>query len=264
MTAQFSSRTHLTRIRLRWEIILVLGLSLVPSSLTSIVGLIELAVQPTPLGEASTTLNAPASEFPLFDVLFRLISVASALVPVGLVIWLFWSRRESGFARIGLDARSPGRDLLGGLLLAAAIGIPGLALYAISRAFGLTVQVVAGDSQMMWWAVLLLVLSALRAALIEEVIVVAYLTTRLHTLGWSRWSLILASALLRGSYHLYQGVPMALGNVVMGILYAWVFTRPRKDGGRPRVMPLVIAHLILDLVSFLGYPLAVAWFPELF
>ncbi|KAB1643671.1 CPBP family intramembrane metalloprotease [Gulosibacter chungangensis] len=272
-TPQFtkpSRRIHLTRVRLRWEIWLVLGLSLLPSSLTAIVNLIEIAAQPTPIGETSSTLNPSASEFPLFDVLYRLISFGTAMVPVALVIWLLWSRNESGFRRLGLDARQPGRrlgplrDLGGGLLLAAAIGLPGLALYAASRALGLTVQVVAGDTSMAWWTVGLLVLAALRAALIEEVVVVGYLATRLHTLGWQRWGVILTSALVRGSYHLYQGVPMALGNVVMGILFAYVFTRKRKDGRRPRVLPLVIAHFLLDLVSFLGYPLAASLWPGLF
>lgn len=242
----------------------MLGLSLIPSAVSAALSLIEIALEPTPIADTSATLNPSASEFPLFDVLYRLNSVAAALVPVALVIWLLWSRHESGFRRIGLDARSPLRDLGGGLLLAAAIGLPGLALYATSRALGLTVQVVAGDSQMMWWTYALLVLSALRAALLEEVVVVAYLATRLHTLGWGRWGIILGSALLRGSYHLYQGIPMALGNVVMGIVFAYVFTRERKDRARPRVMPLVVAHALLDLVSFLGYPLAVSLWPELF
>jgi hypothetical protein len=29
-------------------------------------------------------------------------------------------------------------------------------------------------------------------------------------------------------------------------------------------MPLVIAHSILDIVSFVGYPLAAAWWPAIF
>lgn len=257
-------------MRLRWEIWLVLGLSLLPSSLIAILNLLELLAQPTPIGETSSALNPNASEFPLFDVLYRLVRFAAAMVPVALAIWLLWSRHKSGFRRIGLDAHWPGyrfgplRDIGGGMLLAAAVGIPGLALYAVSRAMGLTVQVVAGDTSMMWWTAGLLVLAALRAALIEEVIVVGYLATRLHTLGWHRWLVILTSAIVRGSYHLYQGVPMALGNVVMGILFAYVFTRKRKDGKRPRVMPLVIAHFTLDLVSFLGYPLAASLWPGLF
>jgi membrane protease YdiL (CAAX protease family) len=40
---------------------------------------------------------------------------------------------------------------------------------------------------------------------------------------------------------------MALGNVVMGVLFAWWF---RRTG---RVLPLVVAHTLLDVVSFVGY-----------
>jgi hypothetical protein len=29
-------------------------------------------------------------------------------------------------------------------------------------------------------------------------------------------------------------------------------------------MPLVVAHVIIDIVSFVGYPLAVAWWPQIF
>ena len=39
---------------------------------------------------------------------------------------------------------------------------------------------------------------------------------------------------------------MALGNVVMGVVFAWVFIRWR------RLAPLIIAHFMLDFVSFVG------------
>ena len=42
---------------------------------------------------------------------------------------------------------------------------------------------------------------------------------------------------------------MAVGNVVMGVVFALVFLRLR------RVAPLVIAHWMLDVVSFVGYAL---------
>ena len=53
----------------------------------------------------------------------------------------------------------------------------------------------------------------------------------------------------RPSYF-YQGWPMALGNVVMGLVFGWWYLRTR------RVMPLVVAHTALDVVSFVGYALA--------
>ena len=61
--------------------------------------------------------------------------------------------------------------------------------------------------------------------------------------------LLLALALLRGAYHLYQGIGPGVGNALMGVVFALVFLRVR------RVMPLVIAHALLDAVGFVGYPL---------
>jgi hypothetical protein len=29
-------------------------------------------------------------------------------------------------------------------------------------------------------------------------------------------------------------------------------------------MPLVVAHVVIDLVAFIGYPLAASWWPALF
>lgn len=273
------------RRRLRWELVIVLGLAIAPSALHAVIALAEALAGPVPLGGTTQALNPATSAFPLFDVLNRLVAFAARLVPVALVVWLLWSARESGFARLGLDLRRPGRDLAIGLGLAAAIGLPGLALYAGSRALGLAPQVVAGDAGMTWWTAGLLVLAALRAALIEEVIVVGHLAIRLRALGWSWPGIVVASALVRGSYHLYQGVPMALGNVVMGLVFAgfyvWWSRRPGPSRGagasadsgastgsgastRRRVMPLVVAHFALDLVAFLGYPLAAAWWPGLF
>jgi membrane protease YdiL (CAAX protease family) len=58
---------------------------------------------------------------------------------------------------------------------------------------------------------------------------------------------ISASALLRGTYHLYQGWGGFLGNLAMGALFGYVFVRAR------RTWPLVIAHFLLDVAAALGY-----------
>jgi membrane protease YdiL (CAAX protease family) len=136
--------------------------------------------------------------------------------------------------------------------------VPGLALYAMGRALGVTVAVQTSPADWFWWTVPMLVLRALEAALTEELIVVGYLFTRFRQLGVGTWPTIISSAVLRGSYHLYQGFGPFFGNVAMGVVFGWVYSR------WGRTMPLVIAHWILDVVSFVGDPLAVAWWPELF
>ena len=74
----------------------------------------------------------------------------------------------------------------------------------------------------------------------------------LKDVGWGRVKFVVWSSLLRGSYHLYQGFGPFLGNVVMGVVFSWFYT---SRWGRHRVMPLVIAHTLLDVVAFVGYAL---------
>ena len=103
-----------------------------------------------------------------------------------------------------------------------------------------------------------LILDGLQNGILEEILVLAYLLRRLDQLGWSPASAIALSAVLRGSYHLYQGFGGFLGNAVMGVVFAWWFRRTR------RLWPLVIAHSLLDIFSFAGYALlkgSVSWLP---
>lgn len=76
---------------------------------------------------------------------------------------------------------------------------------------------------------------------------VGYLFRRWTQAGLSTWTIIATSALIRGGYHLYQGFGAFVGNVLMGLLLGWVYTRTR------RLMPLVVAHALLDVVAFVGY-----------
>ncbi|HEY5223590.1 MAG TPA: CPBP family intramembrane glutamic endopeptidase [Microbacteriaceae bacterium] len=247
-----------TRVRLWSEIAIVLGLSLGASAVYSIVNIIARLTTPVPLSDQSASLNQSQSSVQWQDFTYQFLDIFFALFAVALVLYLLWQPGRNAFRRIGLDFSSPGRDLLGGLALLGVIGVPGLALYFVGRALGITVNVVAAPLNSYWWTVPILILSALRSALQEEVIVIGYLFTRLRELGWGKWTIILAAAGLRGSYHLYQGIGPFFGNAVMGIVFGWCYTR------WGRTMPLVIAHWIIDIVSFVGYPLAVAWWPGLF
>jgi membrane protease YdiL (CAAX protease family) len=92
-----------------------------------------------------------------------------------------------------------------------------------------------------------LLLNATEAALVEEVIVAGYLITRLRQIGWTAVAAVVGAALLRGTYHLYQGWGGFLGNLAMGLLFGWLFVRTR------RTWPLVVAHLLLDTGAGLGY-----------
>lgn len=253
-----SSTIPPTRRRLGAEVLIVLGLSLGASAAYSIVAIVERATRAEPLSQQTATLNASRSARPTFDLIYQLMGVFFDLVPVALVCFLLWQTARPHLGRLGIDFTRPGRDAGWGVLLALVIGIPGIGVYLGGRALGVTVNVVPTALDPYWWTVPVLILSALRAAATEEVIVIGYLFARLKDLGWRPWTIIVGSALLRGSYHLYQGVGAFVGNLAMGLLFGWLYTRTG------RVLPLVVAHLIIDAAIFVGYPWATATFPGLF
>jgi membrane protease YdiL (CAAX protease family) len=246
------------RTRIWWEVGIVLAITVGQSALYSVLSLVRASLRTTPIGQQQTQLNPNRDAEILWNVLYQFLGVVFGLALVAMVVYLMWEPGHNALRRIGLDFTRFGGDLGRGILLAAVIGIPGLGLYAVARMLGLNVAVVASPLDAAWWTVPLLVLAALRAGLTEEVIFLAYLFDRLRRLGWSWWAIILSTAALRGAYHAYQGVGAIVGNFVMGVVFGWCY---RRWG---RVMPLVIAHTVLDIVAFVGYPLAAALWPGVF
>lgn len=240
------------RPRLIVEILLVLGVSLGASAVWSLLSIIRKLTEPAPLAAQTTSMNVSVvPDRPWLDLAYQLAGIGLALVPVGLALYLLAKvcrpAAEPPHRLLGLDLRRPGHDLGWGLALAAAIGIPGLGLYLAAKALGVNTTVAPANLAAHWWTVPVLVLAACQNAIVEEVIVVGYLLTRLEQGGW-RWpAAVAASAVVRGSYHLYQGFGGFVGNVVMGIVFALVWRRTRRVG------PLVVAHALIDIVAFVGY-----------
>lgn len=225
------------------ELLLVLGVSLGQSGVYAIVSLAD-SLSRGPLSGQTQTLNPSQSDRAVFDLIYQLLGIGFALVPVLLALYLLG---PGVLRRSGLDRRRPGSDAGTGVLLAAVIGVPGLGLYFGAVALGLNAHIATSGIGGQWYAVPVLVLSAVRSAVQEEVIVVAFLVRRLDDLRWAPWAVLLTSALLRGSYHLYQGFGGFIGNAVMGVVFVLLY---RRWG---RVAPLIVAHSILDVVSFVGY-----------
>lgn len=243
---------------LRNEVLLVLGVSLGASATYAVVRLVARLTAEQPLAEQTAAMNVSrAPGRPWLDLTIQLLDIFFALVPVLLAIHLL--NRDHGDATrlLGLDRRRPLLDLRDGAVLAAVIGIPGLGVYYGGRALGITVTVQASSLPDVWWALPVLVIAAAQNAVLEEVVVVGYLVTRLRDIGFQARAAILASAVLRGSYHLYQGFGAFVGNAIMGLVFGYVFaTRRRVLFLRTgRVMPLVVAHTLLDVVAFVGYDL---------
>ncbi|MBH0099559.1 CPBP family intramembrane metalloprotease [Salinibacterium sp. NSLL150] len=246
-----------SRGRLWSEISIVLALSLGASAIYSIVSITNRLTRTESLSQQTATLNSSLSTRPTFDLIYQLLGITFDLAPVALVAFLLWNTTKPRLSRLGIDFTRPVRDGLTGVALALAIGIPGIAVYLGGRALGVTVNVVPAALDQYWWTVPVLLLSALRAGITEEVIVIGYLYARLGDLGWGRWQIIISTAILRGTYHLYQGIGAFIGNVAMGLLFGWLYTRYR------RVLPLVIAHTLIDAAIFVGYGWALGAFPAL-
>jgi membrane protease YdiL (CAAX protease family) len=243
----------------RWEIVVVFAVSLGASGLYALVSLIGSLTAKQSLSQQTATLNGSlAPGRPLLDLVMQLLNITLSLAPVLLVFYLL-ARAGERPSSIGVDAGQPGRDLARGAALAALIGGSGLGLYLIAFHVGVELNVVAENLPDIWWRFPVLLLSAAQNATVEEVIVVGYLLSRLDRLGVRPSRAIALSAVIRGSYHLYQGVGGFVGNAVMGLIFGYLY---RRWG---RVMPLLIAHFLIDAVTFVGYALLVghvSWLPK--
>jgi membrane protease YdiL (CAAX protease family) len=239
------------------EVLVVLTVTLGLSALRSALSLLNALLQTTPLNEQQVALNAPAARASLVDLAFQLAGALQLLAWGMLAAYLLL---RAGFAlrTVGLDADRPGRDALGAVGLAALIGIPGLGLYLVAHALGVSVTIAPTTLSDTWWRMPVLVASAAANAWAEEVIMIGWLLTRLRQLGWSENRSLVAAAVLRGSYHLYQGLGGFVGNLVMGLVFGRVWQR------QGRLWCLVGAHTLIDVVAFVGYGLlrgTVSWLP---
>jgi membrane protease YdiL (CAAX protease family) len=247
----------MSKARLVSEIIIVLGLSIGMSALYSVVNIAVRLSREQGLSAQTATLNRSASDLQWADFLYQTLSIVSSLVPVALVVFLLWNSQKPHLGALGLEGSRLGRDTAAGVGLAALIGIPGLGLYLLGRELDITVTVVPTALNTYWWTIPMLITLALRAGILEEVIAVGYLFARLRALGVSTWGIILIQSFLRASYHLYQGFGAFAGNFVMGLIFGWIYA---KTG---RLAPLIIGHTVIDIVAFVGYPLAVSFMPEI-
>lgn len=229
---------------LRIEIAVMLAVTFGVSAVAAILQLADAVLSGLPAYRVR--LNPNQSHYDLINLGLNLVSVGQ-LVAWGLLgLYLLW-RSGIGPAAIGLGRLQWRPDILGGLGLAAAIGIPGLLFYLAARTLGINAQVEPSALHNSWWRIPVLVLAAFANGFAEEVIVVGYLITRLRQLGWAPKKAVLTSGVLRALYHLYQGFGAGFGNLVMGVVFGYTWCRTG------RLWPLVIAHGVIDTVAFVGY-----------
>lgn len=225
--------------RLRYEVALVLALTFGMAGLRSIFTLID--ALSTPLNTQSVTLNAPRATAAWLDFALQLCGAATIMTWGLLALFLLGERLE----------KPRGADFSWGVGLAALIGIPGLGFYYAAVNLGLSKEVIPSTLEH-FWTIPVLLLFSFAHAFAEEIVVVKWLSTRLNQLGHGLIFTLVVSALLRGSYHLYQGVSAGIGNVIMGLIYGWFYLRYRPTS----IWPLIIGHFLIDAVAFVGYTLA--------
>ena len=231
---------------IRWELFAVFAVSLGASGLNALLNLIGSLLARQSLSSQQALIVGPLATNDWLDLALQLAGIAEALAPVVLVFYLL-ARSGEGPADIGLDANQPVRDTARGAALAAVIGGAGLGLYLAAFHLGISLTVVPESLPAVWWRIPVLVLSAAHDGILEEILVIGYLLHRLDQLRWTPWKAIVFAAVLRGSYHLYQGFGAFLGNAVMGLIFGYLY---RRWG---RLAPFIIAHTLIDTVTFVGY-----------
>jgi membrane protease YdiL (CAAX protease family) len=219
------------------EVLVVLSLSVLSSAAYAILSLLE-----APIAGVVVAAANPSNEFAR-QVLGFVFGIAPAFLVLHLV-----RRSGEGIQVVGLRDDDPARDAARGALVFAVVAIAGLGIYLAAVELGVNRFVVPTPPLGHWWTVPALVLNAVQAGLVEEVVVLGYLVTRLQQLSWSPTLAVGASALLRGAYHLYQGFGGFVGNFAMGLLFGVLFLR----WGR-RTWPFVVAHVLLDVGAGIGF-----------
>ena len=228
------------------ELVIVGILTFAFSALSAALSLLE-AQLGAGISDTTVALNPSTSSNAAIDAVREIMRAVRLFAIAALGAYLLW--RGGLLRRAGLGRGPRASDVRPGLALAAAVGLPGLALVAVARLLGLNASLVPAETDGLWWRWPILILLAVGNGAAEEIVVVAYFITRLRQLGLGADGALASSALLRGGYHLYQGVGAGLGNAVMGL----IFGRWYQLTGR--VWPLVIAHSVMDIVAFVGYAL---------
>ncbi len=248
----------LTRSLIYVEIALVLGVSLGRSATYAVVNIIASLTAPEPLSSQQAVMNGSlAPDRPWLDLTYQVLRIFFAVVPVALAGY-FLVRSGTSLRQVWWGERALLRDSARGAALAAAVGSAGVAFYLVMHALGLSLTVVPEALPEVWWRYPVLVLAALQNAVLEEFVVLGFVLVRLRQAGLGDGAAIGWAALLRGTYHLYQGFGGFVGNLVMGLLFGWLY---RRWG---RVTPFVVAHTLLDVGAFLGYAALagqVSWLP---
>jgi len=240
MSTDATEKPPASKRSLKTEIWIVLGLSYLTYTAYALVSFVQLTLTTPARSPVGVRVFPP--HFDPYAFFNELIGDLAELIPVALVLHLFTQSWE----RLGLVLRR--RDVAWGFVLGMAGIAITVALANAARALDLPIHdVFPVNTDASASYVVLFFVGAITAAVGEEMIVNAYLLTRLDELGWSANRALLLSAVVRGSYHLYQGAGGAVAIAIGGLVLGRIFQRTN------RIVTPLVAHLTFDLVGFLGY-----------
>jgi membrane protease YdiL (CAAX protease family) len=126
--------------------------------------------------------------------------------------------------------------------------VVGLVVFGVYAAFGHQMHRTFNDSALFGgritaWTVLFVLLNPFH----EELIVRGFLITEMEHFYNNTALAVSVSVLVQSSYHLYQGLALALVHASTFLLFSIYFVRTR------RILPVVMAHMFLDVSALTLY-----------
>ena len=172
-------------------------------------------------------------------------SVASLVlhesIALGVLAYVLLQQRRT-LRDIGLQFKFS--DLGSGILLAIGGMLASLlaqgAAYTAQPGGVTTSQSATADPASLGQLGLIAVFFVVLNPVFEELLVRGYFMSEVSFLTSRRWIPPVASTLLQGSYHLYQGIPSAIGVTACFLLWALYFKETR------RLLPIILAHFLGD------------------
>lgn len=165
------------------------------------------------------------------------------------LLWYVLARRSGSFRDLGLYYRKQdlGWSVVVWLLGSVAFSLVYAGVYLTDYVSGTKSEATARVARLLFGGGISAVTIAFQFLnpFFEELIVRAYVMTEVRHLTGSIALAVTASTLLQMSYHFYQGVPLALAEGAMFLVFSLYYARTG------RITPVILAHFYLDIVPTL-------------
>jgi Type II CAAX prenyl endopeptidase Rce1-like len=169
-----------------------------------------------------------------------------------LLLWVVLRRRNAGLGSIGFSFTPTAADIGHSVLLFIGSYFATTVVYAIVASLCIAINghppaVWRGGAMILGNGGALAIAFLFVNAFYEEILVRAFVITELEHQFASTKVAVLVSVALQASYHTYQGIPNALAVSGAFAVFSVYFVAKR------RILPVVLAHLYMDVLAFLYY-----------